>query len=85
MAKFKISDLAKDFGVKNNTIIDLLKSFNDTPKKANSNVEDDELDFVFEHFTKNHEVKGFDDYFAMKKPEPKKEEPKNTEACAEKS
>ncbi len=76
MAKFKISDLAKDFGVKNNTIIDLLKSFNDTPKKANSNVEDDELDFVFEHFTKTHEVKGFDEYFALKKPEPKKAEKK---------
>ena len=73
MAKFKISDLAKDFGVKNNTIIDLLKDFSETPKKANSSVENEELDFVFEHFTKTHEVKGFDDYFAMKKPEPKKE------------
>ena len=79
MAKFKLSDLAKDFGVKNNTIIDLLKNFNDTPKKANSNIEDDELDFVFEHFTKTHEVKGFDEYFAMTKPEPKKEEPKKAE------
>ena len=38
MAKFKLSDLAKDFGVKNNTLIDILKNFNDTPKKANSNI-----------------------------------------------
>ena len=83
MAKFKISDLAKDFGVKNNTIIDLLKDFSETPKKANSSVENDELDFVFEHFTKTHEVKGFDDYFAMKKPEPKKEAPKKEEPKAE--
>ena len=79
MAKFKISDLAKDFGVKNNTIIDLLKDFSETPKKANSSVENEELDFVFEHFTKTHEVKGFDEYFAMKKPEPKKEAPKAEE------
>ncbi len=85
MAKFKISDLAKDFGVKNNTIIDLLKSFSDTPKKANSNVEDDELDFVFEHFTRTHEVKGFDEYFALKKPEPKKEEPKKAEKTENKT
>ena len=75
MAKFKISDLAKDFGVKNNTIIDLLKDFSETPKKANSSVENEELDFVFEHFTKTHEVKGFDEYFAMKKPEEKKSAP----------
>ena len=74
MAKFKVSDLAKDFGVKNNTIIDLLKNFNESPKKANSNIEDDELDFVFEHFTKTHEVASFDDYFSAKKPEAKKEE-----------
>ena len=79
MAKFKLSDLAKDFGVKNNTLIDILKNFNDTPKKANSNIEDDELDFVFEHFTKTHEVKGFDEYFAMKKPEPKQEAPAKAE------
>ena len=82
MAKFKVSDLAKDFGVKNNTIIDLLKDFSETPKKANSSVENEELDFVFEHFTKTHEVKGFDDYFAMKKPEAKKEEPKKEEKKA---
>ncbi len=82
MAKFKLSDLAKDFGVKNNTLIDILKNFNDTPKKANSNIEDDELDFVFEHFTKTHEVKGFDEYFAMKKPEPKKEAPAKAEMPA---
>ncbi len=82
MAKFKISDLAKDFGVKNNTIIDLLKNFSETPKKANSSVENEELDFVFEHFTKTHEVKGFDEYFAMKKPEPKKETPKAEEKKA---
>ncbi len=89
MAKFKISDLAKDFGVKNNTIIDLLKDFSETPKKANSSVENEELDFVFEHFTKTHEVKGFDEYFAMKKPEPKKEAPgaeeKKTAPKAEKA
>ena len=82
MAKFKVSDLAKDFGVKNNTIIDLLKDFSETPKKANSSVENEELDFVFEHFTKTHEVKGFDDYFAMKKPEAKKEETKKEEKKA---
>ncbi len=82
MAKFKVSDLAKDFGVKNNTIIDLLKDFSETPKKANSSVENEELDFVFEHFTKTHEVKGFDDYFAMKKPEAKNEEPKKEEKKA---
>ena len=79
MAKFKLSDLAKDFGVKNNTLIDILKNFNETPKKANSNIEDDELDFVFEHFTKANEVKGFDEYFAMSKPEPKKEAPAKAE------
>ncbi len=83
MAKFKVGDLAKDFGVKNNTIIDLLKSFNDSPKKANSNIEDDELDFVFEHFTKEHEVASFDAYFSLKKPEPKKEEKKEEKPVKE--
>lgn len=98
--KYKLSEVAKDFGVKNNIVVDLLaKNFGDQ-KKPTSALETDELDLIFDTFTKENEVDSLDAYFALvsesgkkeeAKEEPAKEEPKaapkaeaKTEAKAEK-
>ena len=79
MAKYKVSDLAKDFNVKNNIIIDLFKEINDDTKKSNSGLSNEDLDVAFELMTAKNTVADFNAYFAAKKPEPKKPEAKETE------
>lgn len=68
--KYKIHELAKDFGMKSNVFIDMLKDYSDTPKKSQTSLTTDELDIVFEKITKDNQVTDFSAYFAMTKPEP---------------
>lgn len=93
-AKYKVHELAKDLDVKSNVIIDLLKPFDETPKKSHSSFTTDELDILFDRLTKENEVENFNAYFSMKKPDPeaerkaaekKAEEKKERENRAEKS
>ena len=64
MIKYRVSDVAKDFGVTGKTIIDLLARFSDTPKKSATALQEDELDLVFEYFTQAHQSDNLDSYFA---------------------
>ncbi|MCQ2475858.1 MAG: translation initiation factor IF-2 [Clostridia bacterium] len=81
--KYKLSELAKDFGVKNNIVVDLLaKNFGDQ-KKPTSALEVDELDLIFETFTKENEVETLDAYFALASESGKKEEPSKEESVKE--
>ena len=76
-AKYKVSDVAKDFKVSNKDIISLLEERFGTVKKSVTALTEEELNVIMEHFTHEHEVGSFDDYFASankpreeKKPEP---------------
>ncbi len=82
MAKYKVSDLAKDFNVKNNVIIDLFKDFEDNTKKSNSALTDEDLDIAFDMMTSKNAVADFNAYFAAKKPEKKEPEKKAPEKAA---
>ncbi len=74
--KYKLSEVAKDFGVKNNIVVDLLaKNFGDQ-KKPTSALEVDELDLIFDTFTKENEVDTLDAYFALVSGNGKNEEAK---------
>ena len=64
MIKYRVSDVAKDFGVAGKEIIELLARFSDTPKKSATALVEDELDLVFEHFTQKHNMENLDAYFA---------------------
>ena len=76
-AKYKVSDVAKDFKVSNKDIISLLEERFGTVKKSVTALTEEELNVIMEHFTHEHEVGSFDEYFASankpreeKKPEP---------------
>ena len=74
--KYRVHEVAKDFNVKSNGIIELLGKYFDDPKKHQTALTDEELDIVFETFTQEKSVANFDEYFkvtAEKKEEPKKE------------
>lgn len=64
MIKYRVSEVAKDFGVSSKEVIELLAKYVDTPKKSATALEENELDLVFEHFTQQKSVENFDAYFA---------------------
>ncbi|MBR5539972.1 MAG: translation initiation factor IF-2 [Clostridia bacterium] len=64
MIKYRVSDVAKDFGVAGKEIIELLAKFSNTPKKSATALVEDELDIVFEHYTQKHNMENLDAYFA---------------------
>ncbi len=70
VVKYKIHELAKDFNLKSNIIIDFFKARGDEQKKSQTTLTTDELDLVFDYLTQTNSVESFDAYFAMKKPEP---------------
>ena len=68
VVKYKVHELAKDLDLKSNSVIDLLKKIDETPKKSQTSLTTDELDFVFDQITREYEAENFDAYFAAKKP-----------------
>lgn len=63
MIKYKVNELAKDFDKKSKEVIDLLDKLSDGQKKHTTVLSEEELDYVFETFTQQSQVKNFNDYF----------------------
>ena len=87
ITKYKIQDVAADFGVKPNDIIKLLAKYFEGKKVRSSALEAEELDIIFEVFTKEHQPSDINVYFELtskpaapeeseSKPEEKTEEQK---------
>ena len=64
LIKYKIHEVSKDFNVSSKDIINLLKEKLGVDKKSQTSLEDTELNLIFDHLTKQNEVKSFDEYFA---------------------
>ncbi len=54
--KYKVNELAKDFGMQTRQIIEILGKHFPTPKKSGQNLDENELNYVFEFLTQNHQV-----------------------------
>ena len=80
ISKYRVHEVAKDFDIKSNIVVDLLAKYFDGQKKHMTALEEDELDLIFETFTKENEVEDLNDYFNYT-PAPKKA--KKEEAPAE--
>ncbi len=85
ITKYKVNEVAKDFGLQTKDITETLAKFFDEPKKSQTALDTKELDVLFDVLTQENSVSDFNAYFAMQKKEekaPKKEEkkePKKTE------
>ncbi len=75
ITKYKVSELAKDFGLQNKDIIEKLGKIFEDPKKSQTALDTKELDVIFDILTQEYAVTSFDAYFAMKKEEKKAEKP----------
>ncbi len=73
MQKYRVSEVAKDFGVQSKVVIGFLEGMCPPAKKSNTALEENELDLIFEYFTQENQVENFDAYFATAAE--KKEEP----------
>ena len=84
LIKYRVNEVAKDFGKTTKDITSLLAKYIDTPKKSMTALEEDELDLIFEYFTQQSEVENFDAYFATaeQRKEKSAESPKTEEAPA---
>ena len=83
--KYRVHEVAKDFNIKSNVVLELLAKYFADQKKHMTALEETELDVIFETFTQQHQVESFDKYFALqneKKPEPAAEKAEKKEAPA---
>ena len=86
--KYKVSDFAKDLSISAKKVLDELNAMGSTGKKNSSTLEENELNFLLEKFSKDNSVKNLDEFLnsakapkaeakpAEKKPAEKKAEPK---------
>ncbi len=65
LIKYRVHEVAKDFGLQSKEIVELLKAYVPTVKKSMTALEEDELDIVFDYLTQKNQVESFDDYFAQ--------------------
>ena len=70
--KYKINELAKDFGMQTKQIIEILGSHLSVQKKSGQNLDDKELNFVFEYLTQHNQVSDIKTIYADPAPAPEK-------------
>ncbi len=75
--KYRVHEVAKDFGVPTKQITEILTKYAETPKNHMQVLGERELSLIFEHLTQNNQVAGIHVIFAEgAKPEEKKPEVK---------
>ena len=81
--KYKVSDFAKDLSISAKKVLDELNAMGSTGKKNSSTLEENELNYLLEKFSKDNSVKSLDEFLnsakapkAEPKPAEKKAEPK---------
>ncbi len=62
--KYKLSDLAKDFGLKSKELIDIVSALTGEEKKSGATLNETEIALVFNKLTLDNQVKSFEAYFA---------------------
>ena len=77
--KYRVHEVAKDFGVATKDITEILTKYAETPKNHMQVLEDRELSLIFEYLTQHNQIDSIATVFAEgAKAEAKKLEPKQT-------
>ena len=77
MIKYKVHEVAKDFGVSSKSVSDAVLKYCGTAKKSMTALEEDELNVIFDLLTQQNSVESLDAYFAVRdKAIEEKEQPK---------
>ena len=78
LVKYRLKEVATDFGVATKAISDILGKFFEKPKGSSQVLTEEELNVVFDVMTQNHQIQSLEQVFAVQ-PKPKAE-PAKTEA-----
>ena len=81
IVKYKVSDFAKDLSISAKKVLDELNAMGSTGKKNSSTLEENELNYLLEKFSKDNSVKSLDEFLNSAKAP--KTEPKPAEKKAE--
>ena len=83
IVKYKVSDFAKDLNVSAKKVLDELTAMGSTGKKNSSNLEENELNYLLEKFSKDNSVANLDEFLNSAKAP--KEEPKADQKAEKKA
>ena len=85
--KYRIGELAKDFGLSNKEVMSVISEFFDAPKNHMQILSNEELDIVFEVLTQRNQAESLQEIFAVPAPaaEPVKKEEEKKEMPSEKT
>ena len=62
--RYKVNDLARDFGMQTKQIVEILGKYFDKPKKSGQNLNDHELTVVFEYLTQHNQASSIESIYA---------------------
>ncbi|MBO4676577.1 MAG: translation initiation factor IF-2 N-terminal domain-containing protein, partial [Oscillospiraceae bacterium] len=93
MIKYRVHEVAKDFGTTYKALAEILTKYSETPKNHMQVLTDRELNIIFDYLTFHNQVASLDEIFAEgrpaqpkapeKAPEPVQEAPTATEKAPE--
>lgn len=63
--KYKVSDFAKDLSISAKKVLDELNAMGSTGKKNSSTLEENELNYLLEKFSKDNSVKSLDEFLNL--------------------
>ena len=83
LVKYRIREVAADFGVAPKEIVEIISKFFEKPKSNTQILTEEELNVVFDYMTQTHQIASLEQVFAVQpKPTPKAEAPKAEPAKA---
>ena len=85
LVKYRIRDVATDFGVAPKEIVEIISKFFEKPKSNTQVLTEEELNVVFDYMTQKNQIKDLQQVFAVKPAAPKAEPAKPAAPAVEKS
>ena len=82
LVKYRVKELAADFGVAPKEIVEVVSKFFEKPKSNTQVLTTEELNVVFDYMTQNNQIASLEVVFAVQ-PKPKAEEPKEAPKAEE--
>ena len=75
LVKYRLKEVAADFGVAPKEIVEIVSKFFEKPKSNTQVLTEEELNVVFDYMTQHNQITSLEQVFAVK-PAPKPEAPK---------
>ena len=82
LVKYRVKEVAADFGMQPKEIAAIVGIYFEKPKSNTQVLTEEQLNAVFDHITQHHQIESIAQVFAVA-PAPKKEKPKEAPKSAE--